>query len=509
MLTILITAFLEGMSVLVVEIAGARALAPFFGTSLHVWTATITSTLLFLALGYGLGGRLCRRGPMALPVVLWVAGGWLGLYPLWRTALLVSLQGLGISLGAFLASSWLFGPPLACFGAVSPLLIKRLGDSGIEGGQAAGWLFLTNTLGGLVGGWLTALVLVPHFSLRVVLSGTGALVICLGALWAWKRGVHPLVFGLLIVAGMSANYAPQPTRFVKSGDRPEMIVTYRKQTATGLLQVVDVQGVYRALLLDGTTQGMIELASGKSQHPFSEYLAAMAHAYHPRAKRVLLLGLGCGVLAKTLHGMGKEVTAVEIEPEVYRAARKYFGLPAAVRVELQDGRTFLALDDRKYDVIVLDAFAGENSPWYLATREGLTAVRERLAPGGRLVINTITHADGTGEGLKRLEAALLEVFGEARVFLEPRFPSEGRELVNGALVAGKGLVRTTEPYPAEPSRHAAPFVGDMLASEHRPARRGARVDTDDASSLDVAEADVRLGLRTTAIADYGIELLQD
>jgi spermidine synthase len=507
MLTILITAFLEGMSVLVVEIAGARALAPFFGTSLHVWTATITSTLLFLAFGYGLGGRLCRKGPMALPLVLWVAGGWLGLYPLWRTALLSSLQGLGVSLGAFLASSWLFGPPLLCFGAVSPLLIKRLGEGGMEGGQAAGWLFFTNTLGGLVGGWLTALVLVPMFSLRVVLSGTGALVIVLGALWAWKRGVHPIVFALLIVSGMSANFAPRPTKFVK-GTRAEMAVIYRKQSATGLVQVVDSAGT-RALLLDGTTQGMIDLESGMSQVPFSDYIAAMMHVYHPRAKRVLLLGLGCGVLAKMLHGMGKEVTVVEIEPEVYRAARKFFGLPEAVRVKLADGRTFLALDENRYDVVVLDAFAGENAPWYLATREGLTAVRERLAPGGRLVINTITYADGTGEGLKRLEAALLDVFGEARVFLEPRFPNEGRQLVNGALVAGKGLVPTSEPYPGTPSKRVAPFLGDMLASEYRPARRGARVDTDDASSLDVIDANVRLGLRTAVIADYGIELLQD
>ena len=127
----------------------------------------ITATLLFLALGYGLGGRLCRRGPMTLPAVLWVAGGWLALYPLWRTALLVSLHALGISLGAFLGLGRGCSVRRSlCLGAVSPLLIQRLGQGGIEGGQAAGSLFLTNTLGGLAGGWLTALVLVPHVPLR-------------------------------------------------------------------------------------------------------------------------------------------------------------------------------------------------------------------------------------------------------------------------------------------------------------------------------------------------------
>src|SRR5687768_13535181 len=145
---VLATAFLEGLSVLVVEIAGARALAPYFGASLHVWTAQITATLLFLALGYGLGGLLCRRGPLALPAVLWLAGAWLALYPVWRTALLLALLPLGVAGGAFVASAVLFGPPLACMGAVSPLLIARLGLRGIGGGQAAGALFFTNTIGG-------------------------------------------------------------------------------------------------------------------------------------------------------------------------------------------------------------------------------------------------------------------------------------------------------------------------------------------------------------------------
>src|SRR5687767_15921093 len=76
------TAFLEGASVIIVEIAGARALAPFFGTSLQVWTALITVTLFFLALGYGFGGLLARRlRNGTLPTLFAVAGFWLCMYP--------------------------------------------------------------------------------------------------------------------------------------------------------------------------------------------------------------------------------------------------------------------------------------------------------------------------------------------------------------------------------------------------------------------------------------------
>src|ERR1051326_944662 len=81
-----LTALIEGACVIIIEIAGARALAPFFGTSLQVWTAQITATLFFLAIGYGLGGLLARRTRPWTPTVLFgLAGIWMALYPLWRT----------------------------------------------------------------------------------------------------------------------------------------------------------------------------------------------------------------------------------------------------------------------------------------------------------------------------------------------------------------------------------------------------------------------------------------
>jgi len=508
---ILITAFLEGLTVLVIEIAGARALAPFFGTSLYVWTATITATLLFLALGYGLGGRLSQRGPMALPIVFWVAGAWLAAYPFWRGALLSALTGLGVSVGAFVASAWLFGPPLTCLGAVSPLLIHRLGQDGVEGGRAAGSLFLTNTLGGLAGGWLTALVLLPMFPLRLVLAGAGAALVVIGGYWAKREGKATPMVVLLVASAALAGFAPKPANKLKSflADGPVTRVTHRAQSATGLVQVLEVPGAMRMMLIDGVVQGGMDLESGASRFPMSEYMSFLAHRYHPEAKTALLLGLGCGVLAKTMAKMGVEVTAVEIEKEVADASRKFFGLPDSVRIAVEDARTFVANDTKHYDVIVLDAYAGETSPWYLLTREGLTAIRDRLAPGGRMVVNCVTMANGQTEGLKRLEAGLLDVFGEALVFIEPRLPHEQQMLVNATLVAGKNLVASDKPYPGKPSRMVAPFLGDLRALEPLPARRGGHIDTDDHSSLDYVEGNVRLRWRDTVIAVLGPDILQD
>lgn len=58
---LLVTAFITGAMVMVVEVLGSRVIGPFFGVSLFVWTALITVALLALALGYAVGGHLADR----------------------------------------------------------------------------------------------------------------------------------------------------------------------------------------------------------------------------------------------------------------------------------------------------------------------------------------------------------------------------------------------------------------------------------------------------------------
>src|SRR4249919_871222 len=56
-----LTAAITGASILIVEILGAKMLAPYVGTSHFVWTAQIAVTLVALAAGYYAGGRLVDR----------------------------------------------------------------------------------------------------------------------------------------------------------------------------------------------------------------------------------------------------------------------------------------------------------------------------------------------------------------------------------------------------------------------------------------------------------------
>src|SRR5215203_1763381 len=108
-----LTAFVEGLIVIVIEIAGARALAPFYGTSLQVWTSQITMTLFFLATGYGLGGFIAKyaRG-WTVALLFGIAGGWMTLYPFLRASEVEMTGRLGVGLGSLMGASLMFGLPL-------------------------------------------------------------------------------------------------------------------------------------------------------------------------------------------------------------------------------------------------------------------------------------------------------------------------------------------------------------------------------------------------------------
>jgi spermidine synthase len=108
-------------------------------------------------------------------------------------------------------------------------------------------------------------------------------------------------------------------------------------------------------------------------------------------KRILVVGLGGGAMPMFLRSTCPDATidAVEIDPAVISAARRWFGFreDARLRAWADDGRAFVEKSAARYDLVFLDAYGGSDIPRHLATLEFLEAVRERLAPGGVVVGN--------------------------------------------------------------------------------------------------------------------------
>jgi hypothetical protein len=117
---LLVASFVEGASVMVIELAGAKAIAPYYGTSLYAWGAVLGVTIAALALGYWSGGMLSRRSSpgRSLSLALLAGGAVAILTPLLLPAVLPLTDLLDVRAGALAAVAVYLLPPVACMGAV-------------------------------------------------------------------------------------------------------------------------------------------------------------------------------------------------------------------------------------------------------------------------------------------------------------------------------------------------------------------------------------------------------
>jgi len=406
MLLLSATVACSGASVLVLEILGSRLMAPVYGTTLYVWSSLIAVTMFALSLGYAAGGRLADRCP-PLPALyrILAAAGWLVLFiPLLRVPLLTGTVKLGLGVGGLAAALLLLGPSLVLLGCVAPLAAKAAVAGLGELGGRVGGLYALSTIGSLAGALATGFLLIPFAGVTRVLL-FAALLLFLPAFVFWmgaprtaeRRFWRALtVFGMLACLLWSLHRTSYPV--TRGGG---FSVLHKTDGPYGEIKVVQYSSV-RLLLIDGTLQTALEVRSHLPLFPYAAAIEGLLYAAHPGARDVLLVGLGGGILAEAFRSEGSRVTAVEIDPAVAAAARRFFTGPGDLPVVLEDGRTFLArTSPASWDAVVLDAYAGEAPPPHLLTREFYSQVRRALRPGGTGVANLISFSKGPEARLAR------------------------------------------------------------------------------------------------------------
>jgi spermidine synthase len=132
-----------------------------------------------------------------------------------------------------------------------------------------------------------------------------------------------------------------------------------------------------------------------------------------RPPRVLMVGLGGGTFTTLVHRAlpAASIDVVEIDPVVVAAARAHFGLreDARYRVHVADAAVWVAHAQDAYDMVLLDAYAGEDIPAALGSEAFFRAVARRLAPGGVVALN-VAEMQAGGRAVARAFAAVLTPF---------------------------------------------------------------------------------------------------
>ncbi|RME94466.1 MAG: methyltransferase domain-containing protein [Verrucomicrobia bacterium] len=413
------TAMLTGGAIMIVEVLGAKLLAPYFGTSTFVWTAQITMALLALAMGYAAGGWLADRSPR----LRWIYGGillaaiWLAVAAWGVEPLAFAFLRVNLALGSLLASLTLFLIPLATLAMVGPFFVKVItGDLSVVGGNV-GRLTALSTLGSVLGTLLVGYVLIPNvpntMTLVLVAAALAAVAVVFFAVWERRlllgaAGAALVTIGIGLVA-----LASPPLRLEDS-----LRELARRNSPFGLMQVVeDASGHHRLYLNDLLVQNSYDPIDGRSSSLFTYMLHGLTRSYHPGARDILCIGLGVGIVPRQFAAEGARVDVVEINRAVVPLAQEYFDFdPSAVNLILADGRYVVDTTTNRYDAVVLDAFLGESPPSHLMTREAFAAMRRCLRPGGVLVMNAFGEfAPGRDFQIGSLRKTLGAVFRSVRI----------------------------------------------------------------------------------------------
>lgn len=384
------TAAITGAAIMVVEILGAKMLNPYIGTSHFVWTAQIAVTLVALAAGYYVGGKLADRS-QRLDQLYWAvicAALYLTFTVLVTRPVAYACLKFPLAIGSLMASGFLFFVPLGLLAMTGPFLVRVITSSVTGVGGNVGRLTAIGTLGSFAGTMLIGYVMVPLLPNSVAMYSTAAALALLSGgyfLLARRRGAMATAVLLALLAGLAAGYDLRPSSAFQ-----RVKEVHGSNSHFGEIRVVErFDGSVRYYLNDFLVQNTYDPRTRQSASTFTYMIERLALAYTTNVSDVLCIGMGVGIVPMEFARRGAQVDVVEINPDIVPVAKRYFDFDdSKVNVVVGDGRYFLNRTDKKYDAVVLDAFLGDSSPTHLMTREAFESIKRVLKPGGVLTINS-------------------------------------------------------------------------------------------------------------------------
>ncbi len=433
-----ISAFVSGTSVMAVELAASRLLAPYFSSSLPVWAVIIGIIMAAMSVGNYLGGRLADRtaaknSDAALYARMLVAALWIALIPLVGKYLIVALAAVAavvagdqvIIIGSLLSCLVLFVTPMVLLGMVSPFLVSRASSGAPDQGTITGSIYAWGTIGSILGTFLASFVTIPDAGVAktfLFFAVTLAVLVLVRALterrrWWPAAGIAAAGIVLLILP-LGANYA-----FWESG------VLHQDESAYNYLLVHEddqarylstnvlfgVQSMLPTSYLNGTSNDM----TAAQDTFFSGLVGGVGFLkdFEPNKPiDALMLGLGAGTSPTMLQQAlpGSRCTGIEIDKKIADIAHDYFALtPEACNVVVGDGRSYMEQHPQQtYDLIMVDAYQDVSIPFYMATQEFFELCASRLNEGGAIACNVNMGTKNNAAVVDALASTMRSVFGE-------------------------------------------------------------------------------------------------
>ena len=392
-----LTTFISGAAIMATELTATRFLAPYYGSSMMVWTVLIGIILVAMSFGNYIGGIYADKpnAQSRLYNHLFYSAIWIALIPILGryiiTASFVIISKISpgnlITAGSALSCLAIFAPPCILLGTVAPGLIKLAVKDLEHNGRITGELFATTTLGSFIGTLLPTFVFIPYLGTAKTFYFISLFLVLISLIFRIKQhisGKKKLSACLiLLLIAILIPYKPM-FAFWKTGIEEyeslyNYIQVYKDSNSTQLSTHVEIgnQSVYSPhSLFTGNywDYGII-----------APYLQP-----DPKVKRILILGLGAGTFARQCRQTWPncQIDGIEIDPQIINLGKQNFQLEQAkVNIHIEDARTYFRIKPAKYDLIFMDVFRDITIPFHLSTIEFFKILKQHINSKAVLVVN--------------------------------------------------------------------------------------------------------------------------
>lgn len=447
-----LTVFLSGALVMVLEMTGARVLAPHVGTSAIVWTSLIGVVLACLAAGAWAGGRFADKKLSAGGLGMALAGAGAGSMV---TAFFHSAIGSGITsavgnlyVAAVLAAICIFALPAFFFGMITPYVIRLRIASVDTAGATVGRLYALSTAGSILGTFLGGFILVSWLSSSTILWGLAASMLAISLANDMRRP-----WMRLILIALCIFLAWQDNTFAHwQASRGNVRLIESPYNSIRLMETTDIRLGGKPVRLMATDPGYSQsgMRLDDPNELYFDYTRfyALGPRLAPTAKKALMLGGGGYSVPKWLlsdkspltNPAGLDLTVVELDPAMTETAQKFFNLPNDKRLKIihEDARAFLNRQTDQYELVFVDVFNSHYSiPFHVGTREAIQQLAKAVAPNGVMVMNVISAIEGEdGRLFRAIWRNIKEFFPEAEVYCVGQ-PGRPDKIQNLMIVASK------------------------------------------------------------------------
>jgi spermidine synthase len=422
-----IVVMVSGFASLGLEIVWFRLMLQFVIATTEAFTAMLATVLGGIAIGGLLAAWLLRsaRDPYAalgaVQSLTGVAAAGSMTFLLWTVA--QEWKTMGLWPAVLIAIL----PPSICMGIGFPLALgiagrRSAGDRDHDIARRVGGMYALNVCGAIAGSLLAGFVLLPRLGSVNALIVLSALFV-LSGLWlslSRRRWAAALAIGMVFVL-LSRDF-PDPFKIAIDRRYGDQLLEFWRHEGAQTAVSVRASQFQHVLYLDGLHQA-------NDQPEMVRLHRAIGHlpmVLHGNPTDVLVVGMGGGATPGAVSQYPEaRVQIIELADGVRQAARFFrhvnYDLLAQpnVSVRIDDGRNFLSLTDRRFDVITADIIQpGHAGAGHVYSREYFTLVRNALKDDG-VVLQWIGHRPHLEYTL--IMRTFLSVFPDATLWYDANF----------------------------------------------------------------------------------------